>query len=157
MSMATAIAKPETFASFDDLEALVRGFERGTLSREAWTHEAHLAVAGWYLVCYPEPEAVERIRAGILRFNDAVGIVTTKDSGYHETMTLFWARMVRACLRAEKLDCTLVELVNAMIGRLRDRKLPFEYYSRERLLSWEARREWVEPDVKPLPVELQAE
>jgi len=38
-----------------------------------------------------------------------------------------------------------------LVDRYGSKRLPFEYYSRERLMSWEARMDWVGPDLKPLP------
>ena len=151
MSAIAAAKLSQEFVTFEEIEALIRGFESGTLARPQWTHSAHLTVACWYLVCYTEPEATRRIRAGIQRYNESQGIVTTKDSGYHETMTLFWTRMVRQYLSGELLNRSLVTLINDMAARYADRKIPFEYYSRDRLMSWEARANWAEPDLKPLP------
>ncbi|MDY7014636.1 MAG: hypothetical protein SVX43_13740, partial [Cyanobacteriota bacterium] len=39
---------------------LVRAFEERTLPRSRWTHAAHLIVALWYLMQYPESEARRR-------------------------------------------------------------------------------------------------
>jgi hypothetical protein len=39
----------------------VRAFEEQTLPRSQWTHTAHLIVALWYLVQYPEAEARDRL------------------------------------------------------------------------------------------------
>jgi hypothetical protein len=144
------MAKTEAFGAFDEIENLIRGFESGALPRPQWDHRAHLAVACWYLVCYPEPEAARRIREGIQRYNQAAGIVMTKESGYHETMTVFWIRTVKSFLRETTLECSLVGLVNTLVDRYGNKHLPFEYYSRDRLLSWEARMNWLEPDLKPL-------
>jgi hypothetical protein len=33
-------------------------------------------------------------------------------------------------------------------SRCSDKTYPFDYYSRERLFSWEARIGWMEPDLK---------
>jgi hypothetical protein len=44
----------------------------------------------------------------------------------------------------------LPALVREMLTRLGHRELPFAYYSRERLLSVEARARFVEPDLRPL-------
>lgn len=151
MSSTAAIAKPMAFDCFEEIEALVRGFEEGTLPRSKWTHKEHLAVACWYLICHPEPVAVEKIRAGILRYNEAVGVISTPDSGYHETITLFWARMVKHFLRTATLECAMIGLFNELVAKLGDRDLPFEYYTRDRVLSREARAEWREPDLKSLP------
>ncbi len=150
MSAVAVMAKQEGYASFDEIKKVVEAFEDCTLPRAQWTHAAHLTIAFWYLVCYPLPEAAEKIRAGIQRYNAANGIVMTKDGGYHETITLFWVRQVRHYLTTVTLEGHLVVLLNEMLRRY-DRQLPFEYYSRERLLSWEARQHWLEPDLKALP------
>ncbi len=151
MSSIAATSKTESFGHFDEIESLVRGFESCSLPHAEWTHRAHLTVACWYLICYPESEATDRIREGINNLNRAQGVVTTRDRGYHETMTRFWIRMIRHYLSKATLECSAVYLINDLTVRLEDRKLPFEYYSRDRLMSWEARLAWIEPDLKPLP------
>ena len=45
---------------------------------------------------------------------------------------------------------TALELVNDSMKALGDSRIIFDYYSRERLGSDEARLLWVEPDLKPL-------
>lgn len=143
--------KPEEFRDFDEILKLVEGFENGELPRSQWTHRAHLTVACWYLVCNNDSEAIPRIREGIKKYNASQGIATTKESGYHETLTVFWARIVRSYLAKATLDCSIVHLVNDLVACYSDSKIPFEYYSRDRLMSPEARTNWIEPDLKPLP------
>lgn len=150
MSAVAMMPKLEGYASFDEIKKVVEAFESCTLPRAQWTHAAHLTVAFWYLVCYPLPEAAEKIRGGIQRYNESQGIKQTKDGGYHETLTLFWIRLVRHYLTTVTLEGHLVVLLNEMLRRY-GRQLPFEYYSRDRLLSWEARQHWLEPDLKALP------
>lgn len=134
-----------------EIESVVLGFQWCTLSRSEWTHAAHLTVALWYHLRLPWPDAEKLIREGIKRFNASKCIPTTPTGGYHETMTLFWICMVRnylAEVRAERLS--MLRLFNGLIERCGRKDLPFEYYTRERLLSAEARAVWVEPDLKPL-------
>lgn len=150
MSSAAAVS-PELFREFDEIADLIRGFESGTLPRAEWTHRAHLTVACWYLLCSKEPEATDKIRRGIQAYNKAQGIVTTASSGYHETMTLFWIRIVRHELSKLTLERSLVCLLNEMGLHFADARLPFRYYSYERLMSPEARRVWTEPDLEALP------
>ena len=150
MSAVATQQKIDGYTNFDEIKKVVEAFERRTLPRAQWTHAAHLTIAFWYLVCYPLPEAAEKIRAGIQRYNEAQGIKQTKDGGYHETITLFWIRLVRHYLTTATLEGHLVVLLNEMLRRY-GRQLPFEYYSRDRLLSWEARQHWLEPDLKALP------
>lgn len=151
MSALATKLKVEGFRDFNEVLKLVTGFEKCTLSKQLWTHHAHLAVACWYLVCDTDPKAIPRIREGIKMYNISQGGANTKDSGYHETITLFWAKVIRGYLASATLECSIVHLINDLIARYSDSKFPFEYYSRERLMSCEARANWIEPDLKPLP------
>jgi hypothetical protein len=138
------------YESSADVVALVRRFEDCTLPFVEWTHAAHLTVALWYLLTSDWHDAVLLVREGIKRYNAANGIVMTRERGYHETLTLFWMRQVRAYLENNYNDgCALLNLANELVEGA-NKNLPLEYYSRERLFSWEARLDWVEPDLKPL-------
>ncbi|MEG4515544.1 MULTISPECIES: hypothetical protein [unclassified Microcoleus] len=150
------------YRSPNEIDSLIHAFQECNLSRIQWTHEAHLTVALWYfLFGQSESEAIDAIRNGIKRYNSVQGIETTKNSGYHETLTLFWVRTVRQYLAAESQNRSIVHLANGLIAKyadsLRDssasRTLPFRYYTRDRLMSWEARNSWVEPDLKSLESE----
>jgi hypothetical protein len=139
-----------TFRTTGEILALVRRFDDCTLPREEWTHAAHLTVALWHLLECDWPEAVARVRAGIQRYNAAHGIHTTPTGGYHETLTLFWLRHVRAFLEMGRNEGrSLVALANDLADSA-DRSLPLKYYTRERLFSTEARAAWVKPDLKCL-------
>ena len=139
------------FQSAAEVLALVRDFKFCTLPREQWTHHAHLTVALWHVLRYPHQTAVRLVREGIKRYNEAHGIRTTKTGGYHETITLFWMRVVRDYVRGVPTRrLTLAQLANGLVDRC-PKDLPFAYYTRERLTSWDARTGWVEPDLKPLP------
>jgi hypothetical protein len=148
--MSALITERGTFRETGEILALVRGFETCTLPREEWTHAAHLTVALWHLLQFDWPEAVSRVREGIKRLNESHGVVTTRERGYHETLTLFWLRHVRAFLaRGYNEARPLVALANELI-ETSDSKLPLAHYTRALLFSWEARLGWVEPDLKPL-------
>jgi hypothetical protein len=138
------------FRTAGEVLSLLRRFHDRTLPREEWTHAAHLTVALWHLLEYDWAEAVSRVRLGIQRHNAAHGIRTTPTGGYHETLTLFWVRRVRAFLEEGRNEArSLVALANDLSDAL-DSRLPLEYYTRERLFSSEARAAWVEPDLKSL-------
>ena len=132
-----------------EVESLVREFEACTLAGERWTHEAHLTVALWYLTRHAEAEATRLIRERIQRYNLSRGVEMTRESGYHETITLFYMRAIRSYLAGVDAE-TFAELLDGLLAACGGRNFPFEYYSRERLLSWEARTGWLEPDLKPL-------
>jgi hypothetical protein len=139
------------FASLSDVEDLIRAFESGALPRERWTHHAHLAVGLWYLSHFPEEDAMEFIREGIKRYNLAVGIANTRTSGYHETITLAWARLVKHLLSEKSAPEDSLSIYHSLLSRFDDRNTLLRYYSRDRLMSDEARATWVEPDLLPLP------
>jgi len=131
-----------------DIESLIVKFENCTLPRSEWNHQAHLTVALWYLNRYDEQDAINFIRRRIQRYNEAMGIKTTKDGGYHETLTLFWVRMLSHYLFVNKEKNFNLETAIAIYKIYNDKYLPFQYYSRDLLMSWEARNNWVEPDLK---------
>jgi hypothetical protein len=132
--------------------ALVAAFVARTLPKPAWTHVAHLRVGLWHVRRLGETRAVAALRERIRAYNEAVGTANTDSSGYHETLTVFYVRLIADFLEPttaatdgadEDLEARLIEYCGA-------RDLPLEYYSRDRLLSVEARREWVPPDLKPI-------
>ena len=131
-----------------DIKSLIAEFENCTLPRSEWNHQAHLTIALWYLSRYDEQDAINFVRRGIQRYNEAMGIKMTKDGGYHETLTLFWVRMVSHYLLINEEQSFISETANAIYKTYNDKYLPFQYYSRDLLMSWEARNNWVEPDLK---------
>jgi len=149
-SVADICIMPKPYSKPEEIESLVLAFESCTLPREAWTHRAHLTVALWYLLRHSKEDATTLIRDGIKRFNEARGIITTKTSGYHETITLFYISIISKYLRESCADISIIKLMNNLMQRYGEKSLPFEYYSKERLMSGEARANWVEPDLKAL-------
>ena len=141
------------YRSPSEIDRLIHAFQECSLPRSQWTHEAHLTVALWYLFYDSEQEAINAVRNGIKRYNSVQGIETTKDGGYHETLTLFWVRTIRRYLADESRNRSMVNLANGLIAKYADRTLPFTYYTRDRLMSSEARINWVEPDLRSLELE----
>ena len=138
-------------SSSNEVRSLVAGFEACTLPLSAWTHRAHVTVASWYLLHYPVTEATERMRSGIQRFNSIAGTTGNPEGGYHETITLVWLHLVRWRLGQTSATDLPEARVQQVVEWLGDKRLPFEFYSRERLMSAEARAGWVEPDLRRLP------
>jgi hypothetical protein len=146
-----AVAPPPTrYASVDEIRALVAAFETCEIARGDWTHSAHLATACWYHLMHGAAEALERMRTGIQRFNTCVGVETTPSGGYHETLTRFYVWLVGRELAARRATASVVDRVNAVVAACDDRSIPLGYYSRERLMSPDARYGWVAPDLRPL-------
>ncbi len=133
-----------------ELAELIEAFEAGDVPRGSWTHRAHLSMALVYLLRYGAELGPQRICAGILHFNAAQNVEQTPTTGYHETITRFyiWAvqRFVDACDRTRPQ----YQLANELFELFGERSLPLQYYSKERINSWEARTEWVLPDLQPL-------
>ena len=139
----------ESFHTSEEIERLVFAFESCALPREEWNHRAHLTVGLMYLAKHEKSQATRLIREGIQKYNHAYGIIQTKDGGYHETITLFYVWLVSKYLQSASED-SIVKLVNGLLEVYGDKRLPLEYYSAGRLMSWEARTSWIEPDLKPL-------
>jgi len=135
---------------YNGIEKLVYQFEACVLPREEWTHHAHITVALWYLRHHSRPEATQLIRNGIQQYNLSCGVVTTETGGYHETITLFYIWAVDKFLNENDKNRPLEELLDEFITQHGHKSYPLEFYSRERLLSREARFGWVEPDLKAL-------
>ena len=134
-----------------DPAALAARFSALTLLKEEWTHAAHLTVGAWHVEAYGAAEALTRLRAGIRRLNESHGSVNTATSGYHETITAAYVTLLDAYLNACPRGLPLAERVDRLLaGPLAARDMLFTFYSRERLMSTEARARWVEPDLVPL-------
>ncbi len=134
----------------EEIARLVQEFEACTLSHDQWTHRAHLSVALWYLTRLPQDEATNTIRRRIQALNQALGVVDTPKSGYHETITLFYIRQISAYLRHRDQNTPLADLTDDLLAEWGDKNRIREYYSRGLLLSSAARTGWTEPDLCPL-------
>lgn len=137
-----------TYKTLIEIESLVRAFEDCVLPRSHWTHQAHLTVALWYLTHFSTERAIKYMRDRICKYNAATGIESTNNSGYHETINLFWIRIISNHLISEMQDRELVDIANDLLNIYKNSVLIFEYYSRTLLLSYKARISWVEPDIK---------
>ncbi|KJH71709.1 hypothetical protein [Aliterella atlantica] len=139
-----------TYKTLAEIESLVGAFEDCVLPRSCWTHQAHLTVALWYLTHFSEEQAINCMRDRIRKYNVATGVENTKNSGYHETITLFWLRVISNYLISEIQVYELVDIANKLLNTYKNSGLVFEYYSRNLLLSFVARSNWIEPNLKPL-------
>lgn len=128
-----------------EIRALVESFEACSFHPANFRHYQHLTVALWYVWNLPFEEAGKQVTSGIRRLAEAYG-----KTGYHETITLFWLRIVAAFVR-EHEDLTLPSLANALIDKCCNKEFIGRYYSPEMLGSPKAKTEWVEPDLAPLP------
>jgi hypothetical protein len=128
----------------------LRAFEDCTLPFEQWKHRAHLRVAYLYLRELSFDDALAKVRTNIRRYNDATNTPESIERGYHETMTVAWMRLVEFTLREFGPAAGSDEFLDAQEQLLNRKALRF-FYSRERLISWQAKAEFVAPDLAPFP------
>jgi hypothetical protein len=144
--------RPRFFTTDAEIEHLGEGLLARTLSKEEWTHEAHLAATTYLLLRRPDVNIDAELPGIIRRFNESVGGVNSDSEGYHETITRSFLRAVRLFLAEADPKAPLHELVNELLlSPMGRRDWPLRFYSRELLFSVEARRNFVEPDVAAFP------
>jgi hypothetical protein len=131
-------------------DELVAAFCDRTLPGDLWTHAAHLRVGLWHLLRYPADEALALLRERIAAYNLALGVENTDTTGYHETITRYFVRRIALFVAAADRSRSIDDLAEELIALLGDQRAPSAHYSRERLMSVEARRGWVVPDLRPL-------
>ena len=139
------------FASEDQIVRIGEGLFACTLPRTEWTHAAHFAAALWLMRYRTDLDEFRDMPGMIRAYNESVGRVNDDSSGYHETITQASLCALRGVLDVNP-DTPIHQLVNAlMASNLGNPNWLLEYWSRDRLMSVEARRQWSEPDLKPLP------
>jgi hypothetical protein len=140
---------------FETDEAVARvgeGLLARTVPRAQWTHEAHLAATAYLLLKHPEIDLDIELPGLIRRYNESVGGVNDDRQGYHDTITKVYLRGVRLFLEEADARRPIHELVNELLhSPMGKRDWPLRFYSRERLMSVEARRGFIEPDLRALP------
>lgn len=135
----------------DDALSLGPRFEACAIPAKSWTHAAHLSVGLWHLDRYGRMEALARLRTGIRRLNESHGGVNSATAGYHETITVAYVELLAQFLERRENGESLRDAVTRLLGGpLAARNMLLTFYSRERLMSVEARAAWVEPDLARL-------
>jgi hypothetical protein len=135
----------------DILEGFVRDWRTGVLPKERWTHSAHVAVTGYYAFEHGPDVVFAEMKRGILHFNSCTGVANGPDGGYHETLTRFWSNRITLSVHDAKPESRLDAATHAVGLFGEDRDLPALFYSFNVVSDRRARREWVAPDVEPLP------
>lgn len=125
-------------------------FESGILPRYLWTHEAHVRMAYLYLRGLPDADLLlPVVRHRIRCYNEAHG----NARGYHETITVGFLALVADRLRSDaNPTSTWEDFKDAHSDLITDGlSVLLNYYTRDTLLSAEARAAFVAPDIHPLP------
>jgi hypothetical protein len=126
-------------------EEFLSAFEACTL--EEFHHRDHIKVTYLYLRRHPLDEAITKVRTGLQALAVAWSApIDDLEKGYHETMTQAWVRVVHLTLS----DCGVAANADGFCDqqpKLMQKTLLQLFYSPERLMTWEAKREFVEPDL----------
>jgi hypothetical protein len=137
-------------ASEETLDEFLYAFFHHTLPKTQWTHAAHVTLAACLLHQAEVPSVLPVVRNAICSYNLSVGTQNSDTSGYHETLTIFWLRVV-AQKRRQSPSATRLQAVRSIVAAYgAERSLHRLYYSRDIVTCTAARRAWVEPDLKPL-------
>jgi hypothetical protein len=140
---------------FDSDDAVARvgeGLLACTLPRAEWTHEAHLAATLYLLLRHPEVDLDVELPGLIRRYNESVGGVNDDRQGYHETITRAFLHGVRLFLAEADVSEPVHDLANQLLySPMGRRDWPARFWSTKRLMSVEARRTFVAPDLAALP------
>jgi hypothetical protein len=140
------------FADDAQILRIGEGLMTRTLPRAEWNHGAHFAAALWLMRYRPDLEAPRAMADMIRAYNEVSGVANNDSSGYHETITLASLRAARGVLDFNPATMPLFHIANAILAsNLADPNWLLEYWSQPRLMSVDARRAWLEPDLKPLP------
>jgi hypothetical protein len=131
-----------------EILALVEGFKARTLPAVLWTHQAHLITALSFHYHYSEMETICYLRSGIIAYNVSTGGENTPEKGYHETLTIFWCKILRHFFTLNR-NLSLVDLCNRFLGSdWSSKDLPMKFYTRDVLFSTQARAVWVKPNLE---------
>ena len=133
-----------------NIKYIVDQFVQSSLPKNEWTQQAHLTVAIWHLKNYSFDDAVCRLRSGIILLNKFHGTENNYKSGYHETLTIFWCKVI-SCYIEINPGKNIEELISGFLSsKLAARELPFNFYVKEEVLSSAFRAVYHEPTLQKL-------
>jgi hypothetical protein len=145
---------PELPTTEPEIDAFIAAFESGTLPKARWTHAAHILTGACYVHSLGEAAAIARMRDRVSAYNIAVGGQNTPTSGYHETVTVFWIKLLAIGVSNFKIlnpmlsRAELVTLVTREFAGYGN--IYREFYDFDILTSEEARSIWIQPNIRPL-------
>ncbi|HEV8058995.1 MAG TPA: hypothetical protein VGP68_03935 [Gemmataceae bacterium] len=129
-------------------DEFLAAFENCSLTKEDWTHAAHVRMAWLYLSTGDSFDGVlTKVRQAIKRFNQTV---IKKPDGYHETVTQAFLLLLlakqRSGPRGEDFATFRTKHPDLFCSKALEK-----HYSKALLDSPEARQAFVAPDLSPLP------
>jgi hypothetical protein len=133
-----------------DIDAFIHAFEAGTLPKPRWTHAAHILTGACYVHRLGEAQAIARMRARVTAYNVAVGGQNTSTSGYHETITILWIKIL-AQFHREHATLPRAAFATLCVEHFApQRDILRRYYDYDVVASTEARRIWHPPTLESL-------
>ncbi len=134
----------------DEIDDFIAAFEARTLPRERWTHGAHLLTGACYVHDLGEEAAANRMRERVAAYNLAVGGQNTATAGYHETVTVFWIKLLARTLEQWR-PIERVAFARRAVAEFEPRRGIFaEFYDFDVVASMDAGRTWIAPSLKTL-------
>jgi hypothetical protein len=138
---------PTTEAAID---AFLHAFASCTLPKSEWTHSAHIFTGACFVHTLGESAAIDRMRLSIRRYNESIGGQNTPTSGYHESVTVFWIKLLAAFHRETQPTSRAAFAAHAVEHFAAQRDLLSRFYDFDLAASTEARQRWVPPTLKRL-------
>lgn len=134
-------------------EELQVQFENQTLPFELWNHRMHVRIAYIYSKTVAYPDALAKLREGIKAYNIKNQVKESRTTGYNETTTVAYLRLVRSTMDAYEtiFPATDSESFCETHPHLLAKTILRAFYSPERRTLPEAKTRFVEPDLSSLP------
>jgi len=129
-----------------ELVMFLHAFDACTLPKSAWTHAAHIFTGACMVHTLGESAAADYMRDAIRRFNLSVGGQNTPTSGYHETITIFWIKLLAIHQRATQPTSRIAFATDAVAHFAPQRDLLTRFYDFDVVASTEARHRWIAPN-----------
>lgn len=124
-----------------------RLFDAGGLSPASFDHKAHLRLAYVHLVTHGPDGAVTTFRRSLQGF---LGHHQIDSAKFHETLTQAWLQAVWYFMQRYGDTANSDEFLTKC-QVLHDANVMLTHYSREVLFGEEARRQFVAPNLDPIP------
>ena len=126
-------------------EQFLAAFEAGQIANQDFHHRDHLRLAWIQIRRLGLERATDAVTGAIRHFAARHG----RGDRYHQTMTRFWLRVVG--MGITRHPTLPFDDLLAAEPHLLDKNLPYRHWSRERMGTDEARRQWLEPDIRLMP------
>lgn len=114
---------------------------------DKWDHKTHLVIALSYLLTHVEIyRAFCHFKADLILHNNLAGIKNTATKGYHETITMFWFKVLERFLKRHSTKDFAI-LINDLLSDpdLTDKGYVYRFYSEDVIKSVVARAIYVAP------------